>query len=362
MKTTLSNRISNLKKSVNYVITSFSGKFQKSLLIFIQLTIISTVSCLGFSAICQTYKNTNIPINGLSSDCIMIDFGHENTKPLYVKDLVNSIMESGVKKTGIYKEYDHTWLGVFQYGVCNPLFDYDKNILLGSKVAVIDASLSLNTEREHGIDYIDVNNIKHKVLHVMTHEYFDNKYSANYFTSMSVDELLIGAFYFDGVEFSKIQSAINQISKTPINYSVIYPFQISLKERIKIMLASQYMVVSAMFLCYLLMLTSFFGIVIAWIQSKSKQIRVHVIVGADKWRVFKFLLKEFIYITFGSFLVGAISSILIYQVGLWNDIMQGINVTGALVSFLVCLVIGVINIFIAFIKVRKQYFVTKRSI
>lgn len=362
MKTTFSNRISKLKKSVKYVLTDFSGKFQKSLLIVIQLTTISAVSCLGFSAIYQTYKNTSIPINGLSSDCIMIDFGHENTKPLYVKELVNSLMESGVKKTGIYKEYDHTWLGVFQYGVCNPLFDYDKNILLGSNVAVIDASLSLNTEKEHGIDYIDVNNIKHKVLHAMTHEYFDIKYSAHYFTSMSVDELLTGAFYFDGVELSKIERAINQISKTPINYSIIYPFQIPVKERIKSMLASQYMVVSAMFLCYLLMLTSFFGIVIAWIQSKAKQIKVHVIVGADKWRVFRFLLKEFIYITFGSFLVGAISSILIYQVGLWNDIMQGINVTGALVSFLVCLVIGVTNIFIAFIKVRKQYFVTKRSI
>jgi hypothetical protein len=362
MKTTFSIKFSNFKNIIRYTLTSFSGKFRKSLLIVIQLTTISAVSCLGFSAIYQTYKNTSIPINGLSSDCIMIDFGHENTKPLYVKDLVNSLMKSDINKVGIYKEYFNTWLGVFQYGVHNPLFDYDQDVLLGSNVAVIDASLSLNIEKENGNDFIDVNNIKHKVLHVMTHEYFDIKYSANYFTSMSVDELLTGAFYFDGVELSKIERAINQISKTPINYSIIYPFQMPVKERIKIMLASQYMVVFSMFLCYLLMLTSFFGIVIAWIQSKAKQIRVHVIVGADKWRVFKFLLKEFIYITFGSFLVGAISSILIYQVGLWNDIMQGINVTGALVSFSVCLVIGVINIFIAFIKVRKQYFVTKRSL
>ncbi len=362
MKTTFSIKFSNFKKIIRYILTSFSGKFQKSLLIVIQLTTISAVSCLGFSAIYQTYRNTSIPINGLSSDCIMIDFGHENTNPLYVRELVNSIMKSGVKKTGIYKEYNHTWLGVFQYGVRNPLFDYDQDVLLGSNVAVIDASLSLNIDKEHGIDYIDVNNIKHKVLHVMTHEYIDTKYSAHYFTSMPTDELLTGAFYFDGVDLRTIQSAINQISKTPINYSVIYPFRIPVKERIKIMLESQYMVVSALFLCYLLMLTSFFGIVIAWIQSKAKQIRVHVIVGADKWRVFKFLLKEFIYITFGSFLVGAISSILIYQLGLWNDIMQGINVTGALLSFLVCLVIGVTNISIAFIRVRKQYFITKRSI
>ena len=345
--------ITKIETNADFI--SMSEKVKKSFLIVIQFVIISAVSCLGFSAIAETYKETGIIENGLSDKAFKINFEQNEESSIDIDKFIKLTKDEGIYSFAFYKESSSLFLALYKIDTPNSIFQDVNNVELNSNLIIIDSSLKNNIEEVNGIKYFEIDGKKFEVIKILEDDKERKRTASKCFVSMTGNETLSGTFYVDGVSQEILEKVIVEINYTATNINVMYsPVKQTFRERVNSLIRSQYYIIFSLLLAFLLMIVSFLGAVMNWLASKSKELKIHVLVGAKYVQLCRMLFKEFSQIAIFSFSFGVVISFIVYQFGIFELIIRNINFLGVLAAFAICYFVGSLLLIIALIRAKKM--------
>jgi len=353
MKYWIESFIAKIETNADFI--SICEKVKKSCLIIIQFVIISAVSCLGFSAIAETYKETGIIENGLSDKAYKINFEQTDETFIDVSKFMKLIKDEGIVCFAIYKESTSLFLEFYKSEIPNSIFQDVNNVALNSNLIIIDSSLKNNIEEVNGINYCEINGKKFEVIKILEDDKGRKRTASKCFVSMTGNEALSGTFFLDGVSQEILDKVLVEVNHIATNINVKYsPVKQTFKERVNSLIKLQYYIIFSLLLTFLLMMVSFLGAVMNWLAAKSKELKIHVLVGAKYMQLYRMLFQEFTQIAILSFSFGVAISFLIYKIGIFQLIIRNINFLGVSVAFASCYFVGSLLLSIALMRAIKM--------
>lgn len=169
----------------------------------------------------------------------------------------------------------------------------------------------------------------------------DSNYYYNMLASNNLDQnsnILNGLYQLDGFD---------NTSEQLINITKLLPIEIhgnqtvnSFSERLEKALSTQAINVFPILLIIVMVLLNTTGITINWIEKRKKEIAIRRLCGSTKFQIKKMLIKEYLLLTTGCFVVGLSIAYIISKVSLWIFIGFDFSLITIIIAFIFTLLIG----------------------
>jgi len=210
---------------------------------------------------------------------------------------------------------------------------------------MISSDVQDNVIKKNGKKYFAVENDLYEVIGVYQKSTnkinIDSNYYYNMLASNNLDQnsnLLIGLYQLDGFD-STLSLLMNMTILLPIeiheNQTVNTFF-----EKLEKALSTQAINVFPILLIIVMVLLNTSGITINWIEKRKKEIAIRRLCGATKFEIKKMLIKEYILLTSGCFIVGLSLAYIISKVSLWIFIGFDFSLLTIIMAFIFTLLIG----------------------
>lgn len=172
----------------------------------------------------------------------------------------------------------------------------------------------------------------------------DSNYYYNMLASNNLDQnsnLLSGLYQLDG--FDSTHSLL-------MNMTTLLPIEVhenqtanTFFEKLEKALSTQAINVFPLFLIIVMVLLNTTGITINWIEKRKKEIAIRRLCGATKSEIKKMLIKEYILLTSGCFVVGLSLAYFISKISLWIFIGFDFSILTIFMAFIFTLFIGIFS-------------------
>lgn len=223
----------------------------------------------------------------------------------------------------------------------------------GTNAAIVAETYVDKCVDRNGQKYLFHNNIEYEVVGIYRNpKRTINPYAEYYVNLNSKDsnQSLNGTYFIDGATKSKddIILAVKGLDQD-INVSLEY-YEPSFSASVKALFNNLGIVVTILVLCVVLVLLNIFSCTANWIEGRNNEVAIRKLVGAKDWKVFFMVVKDFILLLTGGFIIGVLISVILLKLQIFVFIPDRINFNAVILSYLICLIISLITITVSLIR------------
>lgn len=316
---------------------------KKSIYIIIYYIAVAAFSCLAFSALLNSYKATGILQDGLGDESLQVSIvSPSGESSMTTGQFVDELLAMNPSPFLLYKDNGSNY-GV-EYSIHNRELPFSVKTISRdeeSPVMILDEALLHNTATQNGDKIFLYKSKPYHVIATFDKQEKNINQDSSFYASLDKQADVTGTYYIDGLEAEEITKTLDTLvsGNTELNYQML-PLKKTVKERVALVIQDQALVVILLAATLFLIAINTIGTTLAWIHSRNDEIYARYLVGATFKNLQWWLLKDYWLIVAGSFAAGLAVSFIIVQSGVFNYVVNDLNIIGIAIALVFCLILG----------------------
>ncbi|GEK30520.1 hypothetical protein KZO01_08290 [Kurthia zopfii] len=335
--------------------------YKKSLYLFIYYIIFVVFVCLVFSSLAASFENSGKLEDGLTEQSFQMVVSQDEGESVRVKTWLDFIREKESSFILMKRDSSYVSKEIFLQNYPFRLASEKRIEHLPDQSAFIDQDVQQNS----------MNRSDGKVIHAFGKDYivygtFNNpndslRMNSTIYYSMNEQNVFEGEFLIDGIAEKKLRQFVHDFQKHYAHLNIeLTANQLSIVERITFVFKEQMILLVVLMLTLILIVINTIATIITWIESRKEEIQIRYLVGGSSKGIQWDLLKDYWLIVSCSFLVGTLIAYAIYQLGLFDILIQSFRLDAVVYSFIFCFVLGT-SIAYPSIRYYDQSHIVKRG-
>lgn len=324
--------------------TSLLRKSRYLICFYVMIALFSTLS---FSVILSMYERAGRLHDGISQDGILVRLDSlysDSDVTLTVNDFINALKDINNTDFLLYQNIGHEAQAFYLWDREFPLVvEWLQEENIGKMdLVIIDELLLPNARYEAGRHYLWYYGHDYQVIGTFQRDEIMG--GTLFFFPIDEEAPLLGTYVIDGLSIEVISVSVQQLQGIDSNLTVEFmPLERTFSDRMLIVVQVSFFVVVALVLALILIGFGTMTHTITWLELRRNEINVRYLVGATTRHIQRWLLKEYLFIISCSFVLGSAVAFLIWQTGLFHIIMPDFHLLGIGISFVLCLILGLLT-------------------